>query len=133
MCEISVSSAKSVLPWVALNAVTETGSSASVDLDGVSNEFTIFASWTGSPTAVSARLQGSHDGVTWFDIPNTSVSEATPGGPLRSTTVGGGSANSNSPFIVPMPYARYVRAYLSTLTGGSSPTVTVTAAVGKVI
>ncbi len=61
---------------------------------------------TGSPSGISVTIQGSNDGSTWTTL-DTSTS-----------TSGETRVFSGSP-------AGFLRANLGTLTGGSSPTVTV--------
>ena len=64
--------------------------------------------YTGSPTGVSVSLQGSLDGANWFTVDTTTAIA----GELRSTL----SLPSSATFL---------RAYVTTLTGGTSPTATV--------
>lgn len=87
----------------AQNAV---GQTAAVDV-GVASVHAIQLVVTGSPAGCTYRLQGSNDGTNWFDI---SASDIT----CTSSAV---SFEANKP-------ARFVRGDLKTLTGGSSPTVT---------
>ena len=129
MCEVVVSDAKSVLPWVALSGVTGTGASTSVDLGGVSNEFTMNLVITGSPSSLDVRLQGSHDDVNWFTI----LESTTTGSHPLSTEFTLGEETTGTPDRRYRPHARYVRAIVNTLSGGSSPTVTASIAVGRVI
>lgn len=68
---------------------------------------------TGSPTSVSIDLEGSYDGVTWFDMVGTTST---------SPTQELGFAPNGSSFRA-YPYARV---QVNTLSGGSSPTATVT-------
>ena len=61
---------------------------------------------TGSPATVSVTLEGSLDGTNWFVLAtNTSTSNALS-------------------HVVDKP-VRFIRAQLGTLTGGSSPTISV--------
>jgi hypothetical protein len=70
---------------------------------------------TGSPSSISVTLQGSLDGVSWFSI-GSAVTTAT------LTLVNLANANAG-------PYA-FIRADLTTLSGGTSPTVTVLLTLG---
>ena len=122
---------KSRLPFTSLNSATDTGAGTSVDLEGVANEFTMNVVVTGSPSSLTVRLQGSHDGTNWFTILDSDNS--------GSKVYGTEYANKhetldNSLTARPLkPHARYVRANLVTLTGGTSPTVTATVATGEVV
>jgi len=99
------------LPFTILNAVTATGTSAAKDLEGVGSTFDILLFTTGSPSTVTVLLEGSHDGTNWYQITNPAVTLSTP-------------------HVAVTGYLfRFVRASLTTLTGGSSPTVTATVAV----
>lgn len=120
---------KSILPFVALNAATSTGPGSSVDLQGVSDAFTLYASATGSPTDWRVYLELSHDGSNWFfagQVTNTSAQ-------YTSTKTNFGSVTGSSPPVSYVPHARYARANLTVLTGGTSPTVTATIAVGEIL
>ena len=94
-----------MLPFKSLDAATTPGPGAVRDLEGVLSNHTIQAVVTGNPTSFTVRLQASLDGVTWNNI----------GAASQSTRLG----------PTDFPYAvRYVRAYLESLSGGTSPTVT---------
>lgn len=67
--------------------------------------YVVHATATGSPSAISVILQGSLDGESWFTL---------------------GVAQGLPTWITGKP-VKYVRAYLDTMSGGSSPTVTVSA------
>lgn len=86
-----------------LNAVTATGAGAAVVLPEPLSRFTSYATVTGAPTAVSAILEGSLDGTSWF--------------PMNSHSAGGVLYFTSGP-------VKYVRGNLATLTGGTTPTVT---------
>lgn len=60
---------------------------------------------TGSTTSVSIKIQGSHDGLIWADI----------GSALTDNT--GASANFTGLYL-------WLRIVLTTLSGGTSPTLT---------
>ena len=103
------------LPFTSLSAATSTGSGASKDLEGVFRTHTLAVTITGSPSAFSINLQGSHDGISWY----TSNAAAT----LTEQNVGTAGYATHDLYLW-----RYVRANLTVLTGGSSPTVTATIA-----
>lgn len=89
-----------------LNAVTTTGAGTSAALTVAASTHTYHVIVTGSPTSVNVDLEGSIDGVTWFvlDSSTTTTSE------MRH---------------VVNKLVENIRANLTTLTGGTSPTVTV--------
>lgn len=98
------------LPFVSLDAATVAGAGASRDLEDVGSVFGVLMSHTGAPTSVTVVLEGSHDGVIWHRVADSPVllSEGYP-----------------STFVTVTDHLfRHVRAYLVTLSGGSSPTVT---------
>lgn len=98
------------LPFTSLNAATTTGPGSSKDFEDVSGNHTMIVTTTGSPSEVVVRLQGSHNGSVWVDL-------------------GSVDAFGSAPGIVAAAYlVRHVRANISTLTGGSAPTVTATIA-----
>lgn len=68
---------------------------------------------TGSPTSVTVRLEGSIDGTNWFQLD-------------ESTSL------TNEMRHIAYKLATQVRANLITLSGGSTPTVTVTSVSGSV-
>lgn len=92
-----------------LNAATSTGAGTAADLDFVRGTFTMATVVTGAPSAVSVTLQGSLDGVTFQTLATST------------------STTGDQQWQVDKPQ-RYLRANLATLTGGTSPTVTVRAA-----
>jgi hypothetical protein len=87
-----------------LDVATATGTTEAEEVTGAS-KYGLQVAITGGPSAVTVRLQGSIDGTGWADI-----------GSYSATSDG-------TTFIVDKP-VRYARLNLSTLTGGSSPTVT---------
>lgn len=95
------------LPYTAFDAVTSAGTSPARDLERLSQVHTMIVTATGDPTIAVVNLQLSHDGVHWV---GTSVSLDASVGPVVGTASG--------------HLARFVRAYLPTLSGGTSPTVT---------
>lgn len=106
-------------PFVSLDAATAVGPGASKDLDGVYDHHTMVTYATGSPTSYEVYFEGSHDDSAWFG--------------LALAQGGGSSVISRTVPDYTMPtgsghLARYVRARLLSLSGGSSPTVTATIA-----
>lgn len=99
-----------IAPVTALNAVTATGASTAVDLGVVRTAFAMQTVVTGSPTGVTVNLEGSLDGSHWATI----VSSTSTTGDYKSA----GQASATAPCF------RYIRANLTTLTAGTSPTVT---------
>ncbi len=96
-------------PAVSLDGATSAGPGETVDLGRNYAKHTAIVTATSSPTNVEVGLEFSHDGTNWARF---------------------NSANGSSfPFAVHTErVARYVRANLLTLSGGSSPTVTATIA-----
>ena len=97
-----------MLPFTSLSGATSTGPGTTKDLEGAFGQHLMLVATTGSPAALTVDLEGSHDGVNWVV--------------LSSFTIGGTHAR-----LIDWPL-RYLRANLSTLSGGSSPTVTATIA-----
>lgn len=125
-----------ILPFTSLASATSVGPGVSMDLNGTSNEFTLFGIATGSPTSAGVQLEGSHDGVNWFNLP-PGLNLAGGGGAagqVQSTEFTNTNDNGGGqPATATKPHARYVRAHLTNLAGGTAPTVTATIAVGKVV
>lgn len=96
-------------PFKSLNAATTPGAGASKELDGVCYSFTLFLVVTGSPTEVKVRLEFSQDGTNWVDPGQYATWEY----PMYTSIWG-----------LSFGYVKHVRAYLMSITGGSSPTVT---------
>lgn len=94
-----------VLPAIRTTAQTANGSTTSVDLGAVYRTFTFQSIVTGTPTSFTNTYQGSLDNVNWYTL-------------VASTAVAG-----EAQFVVDKP-AQYVRATLSALVGGTSPTIT---------
>jgi len=96
---------------VSLNAVTGTANGTSFAMPNYGRcpqpptKFTWQMSYTGSPSGVSATLQGSIDGSTWFTL-DTSTSTS---GEVRVVI--------NNPM-------KFIRIVLGTFTGGTNPTAT---------
>jgi hypothetical protein len=78
---------------------------------GRPHRFTVTITYTGSPTGVQASLQGSIDGTNWTDLDSS------------TNTSGEVLFISNKP-------VNFIRGKLTTLTGGSSPTMTMTVEIG---
>lgn len=94
----------SIAPVTSLNAVSSTGAGAVLDAGQVVSGCTMHVATTGTPSAFDVEIQVSTDNVTWF---NTGA----------AITVSGTSARAEA-------HGRYYRANLTSLTGGSSPTIT---------
>lgn len=95
-----------------LNAATSTGTSNSWTIRRGAIEHTVQATVTGSPTAVQIDLEGSLDGTTWYKLAAHNFSA-------------GDISNQNTMFHVSSKMVTYVRVNVISLTGGSSPTITV--------
>lgn len=91
---------------VLLEGATAVGAGTTFNLSAVRSKFTMVSAVTGAPTGVSLTLEGSIDGSTWYVLATST------------------STTGDTQFAVDKP-ARYVRANLGTLTGGTAPTVTV--------
>jgi len=85
---------------------TAAGAGATEALTSPLSTFTMQTVVTGAPTAVSVTLEGSLDGSNW-----TTIATST-------------STTGDQQYAVDKPQT-YVRANLGTLTGGTSPVVTV--------
>lgn len=88
-----------------LNAATATGAGTDFDFGGIFASWTVQGVITGAPTGLVFKVEGSLDGTNWFDLVT------------NSGNAGGGYSVTGKP-------ARYARANLTTLTGGTAPTVT---------
>lgn len=98
-----------VLPFVSLDGASDLGAGTSRDLEGVLSNHGLIVAATGNPTLMNVALEGSHDGVTW----------------VRFATASGSTPAAG--FVDGRP-VRHVRANLTALDGGTSPTVTATVA-----
>lgn len=96
-------------PFKSLSAVTATGAGAAFALGAAKRTFGLQVTVTGAPTAAVVDLEGSLDGSTWDAIGTWSI--------------GAGQASGDIVFVVDRPVL-HVRANLTTLTGGTAPTVT---------
>ncbi|MFD4343411.1 hypothetical protein ACFWQ6_00765 [Streptomyces coelicoflavus] len=99
-----------MLPFTSLDAATAAGPGEAKDLEGALAIHFLIAVVTGGPSTADIALEGSHDGVTWVTL-------ATASGTVASRT-----ARAEAYAV------RYVRANLTSLSGGSAPTVTATIA-----
>ncbi len=98
--------------FVSLNAVTAIGAgqvAAYLPKDAGYFSYAWQTAITGAPTAININLEGSLDGTTWAVMDT-------------STVVGGEMRFLNTKNAI------FIRANLTTLTGGTAPTVTVTLA-----
>lgn len=100
-----------MLPFNSLDAATATGAGTSKDLEESKSDHFMIVSLTGGPSTISVDLEGSHDGSMWVVLANAST--------------GAGATRTAS--VVGKP-VRYVRANLVELSGGTSPTASVTIA-----
>ena len=98
-----------MLPFVSLDAVGSTGAGESHDFETAVRDMTMIATCTGSPDSAVVQLQGSHDNESWIGFSSVTLSGVST---VATTTA--------------LHWIRYVRANLTTLSGGSSPTVTAT-------
>ncbi len=95
-----------------LAAATATGASATWKVNRTPRNHSVQITITGAPTAVTVDLEGSLDGTTWVSLASHILSAAE----LTAT---------QALFHVVDKPTRRVRANLTTLTAGTSPTVTV--------
>lgn len=119
-----------ILPFTSLASAAAVGAGVPVDLNGTSNEFSLVAFTSGTPTGFGVDLEGSHDGVNWFYL---GLTVASPGSPISSEYTNTNDNGGGQPATRVKPHARYLRANLTSLAGGTSPTVTATIAVGTVV
>lgn len=97
-----------------LDRVTATGAGISKKLvirAGESNTHTVQVNITGAPSAVVVDLEGSLDNILWSQLAQHTMTA----GELTATT---------AMFHVTDKPVEYIRVNLTTLTSGSSPTVT---------
>jgi len=93
-------------PNISLNAVGSTGAGTATSFGGVlTPRHTWTVKTTGSPTAVTVNFEGSIDNVDWFTLDSSTATSSE----MRHVV--------NKPVL-------FVRCNLTTLTGGTSPTVT---------
>jgi len=98
--------------FTSCNAVTVTGACTSAQVSNIASRITYSVVVTGAPTAVTLVVEGSIDNTSWFtlDTSTTTTSE------MRHI------ANKG---------VHYLRGNLTTLTGGTAPTVTVKLSAGE--
>lgn len=104
------------VPFTSLSAATATGPGASHDLGELAAHHTMLSTVTGRASGWTIVLEGSHDDAHWVSLGQSSGSSTA----TIETTV--------PTTALPGTLVRYVRANLTDLTGGSSPTVTATIA-----
>lgn len=93
-------------PYTSLNAATATGPGAVTDLGVVRSVHTMQTTVTGAPTGVNVNLEGSLSSTgPWLVL-------------VASTSTTGDVQTASNKAV------RYIRANLTTLTGGTAPTVT---------
>jgi len=106
-----------VAPTTLLNAAAATGAGAEfavpvIPAGGLASNFTWQTVVTGSPASISTTLEGSNDGTNWTVLDTSTATT----GEVRSI--------ANTPVA-------FIRANLGTLTGGTSPKVSVIVQVGR--
>ena len=94
-----------------LDAATTTGASPRWNASG-SIYHTVQVNITGSPTAVTVDLEGSLDDNTYFTLASHSMTSSE-------------LTASAAMFHVETKRVHYIKTNVTTLTGGSSPTVTI--------
>lgn len=94
-----------------LNAATATGASTTWAVRMKPRNHSVQITITGAPTAVTVDLEGSLDDVTWVSL----ASHVMSAGELTAAA---------ALFHVVDKPVRYVRTNVTTLTGGTAPTVT---------
>lgn len=94
-----------------LDAVTATGAGSSWQVRSGATEHTLQLTCTGSPTSVAVIFEGSLDGSTWFPLA-VHIWDSTE------------IANQAAMFHISSKFITYMRANVTTLTGGTSPTLT---------
>lgn len=93
---------------ISLAAATATGAGAHKEYPAPVNMVSMQVSYTGGPSAVKVRLEGTIDRVNWFTIATFDTGASGASGNIVSST---GTVINGA------------RAYLETLTGGEAPTV----------
>ena len=99
--------------YVLLNAATGTGAEAAKVVKQAYKSWGCDVEITGAPTAVTVRVEGNH-GTTIFD----------PGGMAELTMNAGQLAAGIATFEIVEHTVKKIRGNLITLTGGTTPTVT---------
>jgi len=98
--------------FTSCSAVTSTGACTSGQVSNIASRITYTIVVTGAPSAVTMNLEGSIDNTSWFTLDT-----------MTSTT-------SDMRHIANKG-VHYVRGNLATLTGGTTPTVTVKISAGE--
>lgn len=96
---------------ILLSAVTATGPGQVFRNANGFVSHTVQLTTTGAPTAVTVDLEGSLDGLTWFQLTEHIFLSA-------EITLEAAMFHQNDKFV------EYVRLNVTTLTGGTAPTVT---------
>jgi hypothetical protein len=91
-----------------LSAATGTGAGAAQNWGAVRSNHALQVNLTGAPSAVNVNLEGSLDGVNWTTI--------------GAWAIAGGQTTGQTVWFTGKA-AIFTRANLSTLTGGTTPTV----------
>lgn len=94
-----------------LDSTSTTGVSPEWNLGSGCFMHTVQSTSTGNPSAVVLELEGSLDGVTWYQLAEHSWTASE-------------ISNQQSMFHVTSKLVSYARLNLTTLSGGSSPTIT---------
>nr|BDD46000.1 hypothetical protein 10 [Gammaproteobacteria bacterium] len=94
-----------------LNAASSTGTGVHCSLGEPRANHTVAVTITGAPSAVTIDLEGSLDGVNWVQL-------------QTHTFDAGELSDEKGMFHSVNTLVNHVRANLTTLTGGTSPTVT---------
>ena len=90
-----------------LGTLSATGATISINLGRTPHKHTLQAVVTGSPDACAIQLEGSLDGSTWANLSGTQT------------------CTSSVAFHVVDKPVTWIRANLTSLTGGTSPTVAI--------
>ena len=106
-------SADGIAPFVSINAVTTPTTGLYVSFNACRQYSSMQVSYTGAPTTVTVNLLGTLDGQNWFQLAQYSGGSGESG---KSGDIVWGTA---------MPVIA-INAVLTTLSGGSAPTVTAT-------
>lgn len=91
----------------AFTAQTTTGATTGYAMRGIATTHTAHVIVTGGPATCTYRIQGSRDGTNWFNISGSDI----------TCTATATQFTTGAPTV-------YIRGNLLTLTGGTSPTVT---------
>lgn len=100
------------MPITMLNAAVATGEGGALSQQRLISDSSYTIGITGAPSAVTVDIEGSFDGETFFQI----AQHVMTAGELTAT---------KAMFHIAGKPVMFIRANLTTLTGGTSPTVTV--------